>query len=61
MWGVAVVTAVFAAATLATMITIVAAAYMGVGSLRLSRYQRYSHALAGFAVLACGIAIQVGL
>jgi hypothetical protein len=61
MWGVVLVTGVFGISTLATMTTIVAVAYLGVGSLRLSRYQRYSHALAGLAVLACGAAIQVGL
>ena len=60
-WGVALVTAVFGAVTIATMTTIVVLASMTAGSLRFAKLQRYSHALAGFVVLLCGAAIKVGL
>ena len=59
--GVLLVTIVFGVITIATMTTIVALAYVGVGSLPFGRLQRYSHALAGFVVLVCGAAIKVGL
>ncbi len=58
--GVALVTVVFGAVTIGTMTTIVVMAYLGIGSLRLTYLQRYSHALAGLVVLACGAAIQAG-
>jgi nickel/cobalt transporter (NicO) family protein len=59
--GVGVVTAVFAAATIATMLAVVAAAYQGLSRLPLGALERYSHALAGLALVACGVAIQLGL
>ena len=61
MAGVALVTLVFGTITIATMTAIVAGAYVGAGSLRLAKLQRYSHALAGFVILACGAAIKAGL
>ena len=42
-WDIALVTVVFGTVTLATMTTIVVVAYLGIGSLRLTRLQRYSH------------------
>jgi ABC-type nickel/cobalt efflux system permease component RcnA len=65
-WHVAIVTATFAVATLATMMTLVA-----LGCVRFQRrklateeqprlWTRYSHALAGFVVLLCGAAIKLG-
>ena len=59
--GVLLVTIVFGVITIATMTTIVALAYVGIGSLPFGRLQRYSHALAGFVVVACGAAIKAGL
>lgn len=61
LWHVAGVTVVFGFITIATMTTVVALAYVGLGALRFSRWQRYSHALAGFALLACGLAVKTGL
>jgi hypothetical protein len=66
-WHVAIVTATFAFATLATMVTLVTA-----GCLRLQRlgpapkapprfWARFDHALAGFVVLLCGAAVKLGL
>ena len=61
MGGVILVTTVFGAVTITTMMAIVALAYVGIGALRFNPLQRYAHALAGFVVLACGAAIKAGL
>ncbi len=60
LWGTICVTLFFCIATLATMSVIVTAAYLGIGTMRFAKYQRYGHALAGLAVVACGIAVKVG-
>jgi nickel/cobalt exporter len=60
-WSVAVVAGVFALFTIGTMLTIVAAAYWGLVRLSSSRLERYSHAIAGFALAACGGAMVAGL
>lgn len=57
----ALITAVFGAVTIATMLAVVAAALAGVRLLDLQIMERYSHALAGLIVLACGVAIHLGL
>jgi len=57
--GMVLVTAVFAAATIATMLVVVALARKGVKLLDLPWLQRYSHAIAGAAILLCGLAIQL--
>ncbi len=58
-WGVALVTAVFGAVTIGTMLCVVLAAAYGVGFVRLSKLDRYTHALAGATIALCGAAIQV--
>jgi ABC-type nickel/cobalt efflux system permease component RcnA len=64
---VVLVTLSFAAATLATMTAVVLAVsslVVRAGSLaggRLGGLERYSHALAGFVVLLCGVAVKAGL
>ncbi len=60
-WGVTLVVAVFGICTVATMLVIVTIGYLGISRLPLGRLERYSHALAGFALVACGLAIQLGL
>jgi ABC-type nickel/cobalt efflux system permease component RcnA len=60
-WGVVVVSAVFALATVATMTATVVLAYFAVGRMAFTGMVRYSHALAGFVVLLCGAAVKVGL
>jgi sulfite exporter TauE/SafE len=56
--GVALVTAVFGAITIATMLSFVlAAAYSG-RAIPLGKLERYSHALAGAAIFLCGVSIQ---
>jgi len=59
--GLAVVTLVFALCTLLTMTIVVLAGRRGLARLSLGHLERYSHALAGLAVFACGVAIKLGL
>jgi sulfite exporter TauE/SafE len=59
--AVVVVAFVFATATLATMVATVAVGYFSLSRVALGPWQRYSHAMAGFALFACGIAIKLGL
>lgn len=60
-WSVALVAGVFAFFTIGTMTTIVAGAYWGLVRLSTSRLERYSHAIAGAALAACGGAMVAGL
>lgn len=60
-WGVAVVTAVFALTTVGTMTAVVMVGYFGAARPRLGALERYRHALAGFALACCGLAIKLGL
>jgi threonine/homoserine/homoserine lactone efflux protein len=57
-WGLIIVTLVFSAATIGTMLVIVMLARRGVRLLELPALQRYSHAIAGATILLCGLAIQ---
>ncbi|MFP3936822.1 MAG: hypothetical protein ACLFVW_00680 [Phycisphaerae bacterium] len=59
--SVAAVAGVFAFTTIATMLVVVLAGAKGLSTIPASRFQRYSHALAGAAVLACGLAVHFGL
>jgi nickel/cobalt exporter len=56
--GMLIVTTVFAATTIGTMLVVVMLARRGVGFLEFPSLQRYSHAIAGAAILICGLAIQ---
>lgn len=56
--GMILVTAVFAAATIGTMLAVVMLARKGVSSFEFPWLQRYSHAIAGATILICGLAIQ---
>jgi ABC-type nickel/cobalt efflux system permease component RcnA len=60
-WGIGFVALVFALATLATMSALVMAGHLGLASLALGPVERYSHALAGLALAACGLAMRLGL
>ncbi|PKM96641.1 MAG: hypothetical protein CVU79_12395, partial [Elusimicrobia bacterium HGW-Elusimicrobia-3] len=53
--------AVFSAVTIATMLSVVFLLLWGIKLFPVQRLERYSHALAGFAVFACGVAIKAGL
>jgi hypothetical protein len=52
------ITAVFAATTITTMLVVVTLARRGVKLVHLGPMQRYSHAIAGATILLCGLAIQ---
>ncbi len=58
MSGLILVTTVFGAVTILTMEGIVLLSCYGIRLLPMGRLERYSHALAGGAVLLCGTAIQ---
>lgn len=56
--GVTLVSGVFALATIVTMTVMVLALAAGVSLIRLNSLERWTHALAGFSILACGGAIK---
>jgi ABC-type nickel/cobalt efflux system permease component RcnA len=61
-WGaLTLITSIFGVTTIATMLICVTIGYFGLGWIRLGPVARYSHALAGFVILLCGLAIQFGL
>ncbi|MGD9110277.1 MAG: sulfite exporter TauE/SafE family protein [Phycisphaerales bacterium] len=57
MFGLVMVTLAFGITTIATMLAVVMLARSGINFLPLSKLNRYSHALSGFAILLCGLAI----
>ena len=59
--GVIIVTSVFGAATIATMVGVVLLVRAGVNFVRLSIMERFAHAIAGATICLCGLAIQFGL
>jgi sulfite exporter TauE/SafE len=56
--GMLLVSLVFAAATIGTMLVTVGVTTLGFKALPLGKLERYSHALAGATIMACGLAIQ---
>lgn len=56
-WGTVAVVLAFGAATIGTMVTVVYFALRGLERLPLDTAERYSHALAGAALTACGLGI----
>lgn len=58
MFGVITVAVVFSVCTIATMLFCTIIVLKGVNMIPMKKIERYSHALAGFAVLMCGLAIQ---
>ncbi len=60
-WGVALVAAAFGIVTIVVMLVLVLALTFGLQRVPTAGLERYSHALAGFAILVCGVAIHVGL
>jgi len=57
-WGLLLVTAVFGVVTIATMMSVVMVMSLGISMVPLGRLERYSHAMAGAAILMSGAAIQ---
>jgi nickel/cobalt exporter len=61
-WSVFMVTLVFGITTITTMTTIVVALYYGLKKIKISsNLSRYAHALSGFTILLCGLAVTLGL
>lgn len=60
-WGALFVAGIFGLVTLLTMTVAVIAMRLGINAVRLGNLHAYSHAFAGFAVFASGLAIQLGL
>ncbi len=58
LWGLVIVTLVFSAATIGTMLVVVMLARRGATFFEFPSLQRYSHAIAGATILLCGLAIQ---
>jgi nickel/cobalt transporter (NicO) family protein len=56
--SVALVAAVFGAITIGTMMAIVLASFFGLARIPVLKLEKYSHALAGFAILLCGASIK---
>ena len=56
--SVAAVAVIFSVCTIATMLFCVTVVLKGVNMIPIKRMERHSHALAGFAILMCGMAIQ---
>ncbi len=56
--GLIVVTSVFGAVTIGTMLGVVLLSVAGVNFMPFSRLQRFSHVIAGAAICLCGLAIQ---
>lgn len=56
--GMLVVTAVFSAVTIATMLGVVLLGVFGLSFAPMTRMARFSHAVAGLTILLCGCAIQ---
>jgi len=59
--GVAAIVGVFGAATIGTMLLVVGLGWAGLTRISLGRLERYTHALAGAALAACGLAVTLGL
>lgn len=57
--GLLAVAGTFSAFTVATMLALAYAALRGMSLVPQMRLERYAHALAGFAILACGAGIQL--
>jgi len=56
--GIVLVAAVFSVATIGTMLAVVMLASHGISFLPMAKLERYTHAIAGATIFACGAAIQ---
>jgi nickel/cobalt transporter (NicO) family protein len=59
--GMALVAGIFSVITISTMMTIIALMVLGIARIRVAVLERWSHALAGGAILLCGVAVTMGL
>jgi nickel/cobalt transporter (NicO) family protein len=60
-WAVAGVVTAFTVATVGTMVVAVLALRSGAALVHLPRLDRFAHAFAGLAILACGLLVKAGL
>jgi nickel/cobalt exporter len=60
-WAVAGVVAAFTVATVGTMLAAVVVLRSGAHFVRLPKLDRFTHAFAGLAILACGVLVKAGL
>jgi len=58
MHGVAIVSGLFSAVTIGTMMAIVSLSYFGLNKIKFKFFEKYTHVIAGFTILFCGLAIQ---
>ncbi|MFA6540618.1 MAG: sulfite exporter TauE/SafE family protein [Bacteroidota bacterium] len=58
MSDVIIVSTVFSLVTIGTMLTIVFSALYGIALIPMKKMEQYSHALGGFAIFMCGVAVQ---
>ena len=56
-WGLLLVTGIFGSVTIITMLSIVIISSWGINFLPIRKLERFTHALAGGAILLCGMAI----
>ncbi|MFH1453182.1 MAG: sulfite exporter TauE/SafE family protein [Armatimonadota bacterium] len=61
MFSLILVTATFGIVTLSTMLGMVVLATKGISLIPTAKIERYAHAIAGFTIFLCGVAIQMGL
>ena len=57
-WGLLLVAGIFAVVTIATMVMMVILAQRGIRLIPMQRIERYTHAIAGVAILGSGLAIR---
>ncbi len=57
--GVVFVTLAFGATTILTMLTIIAASAWGISFVKLGKWERFSHAVAGLMILVSGLSVQM--
>jgi nickel/cobalt transporter (NicO) family protein len=57
--SVLMVSLVFGITTILTMCIVVSALYFSMTKINFKRFEQYSHAIAGFAIFACGFAVSV--
>ncbi len=58
LFGLIVVTSVFAIVTIGTMLSVVLVSLFGISFLPMQKLERYTHALAGATIFMCGVSIQ---
>ena len=58
LFGLVLVTSVFAFTTISTMLMVVFASLKGIQFIPLEKFEKFMHASAGFIILLCGVSIQ---